>query len=275
VVDASCNEEHELLRTAVSSLDWDAVHLVQSDRASHPHQKNLGLERALRDSDVSLVQFLDDDVAFQPTYLRDCAAVFEREQDLVGVCAATTAGADPTQGRANRVFSRIFALSPGPPGSVTRVGRNAGVKFDPEHRTPVRSSWLLGCAMYRRAAVVHQHFWAVQSGYVLFEDVDFSVRARASGGLAFLPWVRLDHQELSRSSPDSVRVGYQLVVNRRRIVGLVAHGSASLFWWSVTGLALRALLGACLGHREARLRLRGIVMGCGHLMRSNWRSDSH
>lgn len=258
VVDASAPANFDRLAALSAKLHEAHVVHVRAHTASITAQRNQGIEVALEHPTWDYIQFMDDDVAFDKDLLLTAATAMQRN-DLGGLCGATISA----RARADAsLFERVFALTPAEPGRISGTGRNAGYAHDNGQSEPLASEWLLGCSMYRRDVVQDHKFW-VQPGYVLFEDAEFSSRvARAGTSIAWLPSLRLDHLELSRSEPDHRRTGYQMVYNRAKLISSsTGHSPTPVFWWSVLGLLGRAAAGSALRRRGSQQRLAGLWQG--------------
>ena len=269
IVDASDPAGFDALERALAGLDADArrcfVHLNAS-RASAPGQRNEGIEHAVARDDWSCIQFLDDDVEVDDDFLaRSMNGLYDG--DWGGVCGVTTDGAWARR-RGRRLFEAIFCLAPGPAGSLSATGRNAAFSYDPCRTGVVGAQWLLGVAMFRRAVVEQIRYWDEQDGYVLFDDVEFSVRVARRWQIGTMPSLRIEHQELSRTDPDAERSAFQMTYNRYRVLRSARARVGLAFYWSVMGLLVRAIISALLGRRSGRERIRGTLTGLRAILAS-------
>jgi GT2 family glycosyltransferase len=273
VVDSSDGDAFDALEHDLAALDASArarvVHL-RASRASAPGQRNEGIEHAVGLADWTCLQFLDDDVEVDDDFLaRSMAGLYAGAWG--GVCGVTTDGAWARPvGR--RVFERLFCLAPGPAGSLSAAGRNSAFSYDAARTGVFGAQWLLGVSMFRREVVEQVRYWDEQDGYVLFDDVEFSVRVARRWAIGVMPSVRIEHQELSRNAPDDERSAFQMTYNRYRVLRSARSRPGLAFWWSVAGLLLRAAVSAGLGRRSGRLRVRGTLAGVRAIRASRGRA---
>jgi len=113
--------------------------------------------------------------------------------------------------------------------------------------------------MYRTCLFQRQAFNESLTGYALFEDVEFSSRAKSFGSLVVDPSARLDHLRSAAGRLNARAYARMSVVNRHRFARQHRPGirAAMAYWWSVLGL---------VGLQSAQ-----VVHDHGHLNREQWR----
>lgn len=230
------------------------------ERASLPHQRNVGAEIAIA-AGAEVICFLDDDVRPRPDYLRRLADLLER--DTVGVVGGVSGTSGWTQAvlkTTHTLYNRLFLLAGRADGRILRSGYNMPVDaVDPGVHS---AQWLFGCSMWRADVLRQYRFHDNLPGSALFEDVEFSLRVGKEYLLLVDTSAHLDHLLEMEGRPD-MRLHYERIArNRAEVVRAMGGGVLRwlAFWWSVTGDAAR-LLRHVHSSGDYRYRLRGLVRG--------------
>lgn len=245
VVDASVGEEAERALRGLSRLEKLAhcvLYLrVDAERAGLTKQRNF----SLRVVGTDLVAFFDDDVVLLPRCLSEMESTLRVRGDAVGAGAAVEGEAIPRIWRLRRKVRIVPTLEP---GRYCRSGMSIPWGFLADGSGPAEGDWLPGCGMMWRAAVARDlSFREAFSGYGQGEDLEFCLRARASGKLLLIPTARLRHLHEPAGRPDGFRLGYAAIYNRYRIHRDVFGRGRDALWfayaWSLDTLLLaRSLL---------------------------------
>jgi GT2 family glycosyltransferase len=237
------------------------VRLEFTDVASLPSQRNAGVASLLaHETPVDLVQFLDDDVSPRADYMLRLASLFAR--DTVGaVAGASGISLDrlPVRNSLVAFYRRFFGLYSPRGGALLPGGHNMPVAVPTGRDAVVEADWLFGCSMWRLPVLRSSRFSDVMPGGALFEDVEFSVRARRAGRLVVDTGARIEHALAAEGRPDT-RTHHQRWVRNRYavVVAMGRDGSKVWFWWSTLGYFLaiaRHLLGRDAEYRQAALGL--------------------
>ena len=233
VVDGS---EDDSTETAMKQLEPDAGHAgprylrVEPQDRGLTRQRNVGIAR----TSGSLVAFLDDDTIPEPSYFAEILACFDRHEDAVGIGGYVT-GVEWTRAvashrksletfrldgwqrredyrwRARRLLGLTDAMSP---GCMPPSGHGRPQSFLPPDRRDHSVEFLLGAATTWRRSVTDQvEFSPFFDGYGLYEDLEFSTRARAHGSLVVCGAARLEHCHEPLGRPNAFRYGHMVARN--------------------------------------------------------------
>lgn len=270
VVDSSDLDVRDKVRDAVTRAAVPAVY-VHSDVASLPRQRNLGIEWLEAHSpDTQLVQFLDDDVAPAPDYVRRLATLLRT--DTVGAIAGVSGISlelEPPRRLIGRTYRRAFGLWSPREGVLLPGGHNIPVSrpADGADPDPIEVDWLFGCSMWRRDVVSRLRFCDGMPGGALFEDVEFSARASRLGQLVVDPGARLVHALASEGRVDTCHHHRRWVRNRYEVVRAMGpRGSRWWFWWSTLGYAAAIGRHAARGDADYRRALHGVIDGAADVV---------
>jgi GT2 family glycosyltransferase len=267
IVDASGERESRAVEQFVETVRENglSVVLLRAERPSMTGQRNQGVRHVQSHfPSIRFVQVFDDDVRPDVDHLARSVAVFTEpgNEDVGGVTGVTSGGPIGQVRGPMRIYLKMFGLLPGRPGSLSRAGRSARYPEAPRPARAVAVEWVLGCSMFRTEVYSGESYWEPTASYVLYEDVDFSVRLRRRWRLVLLPDLVMEHDELSSSSPDYYQMGFQEVAHRHRVVSQLREaGSLAGYWWSVVGLLILLALRAARRPRRDLRRLGGAIAG--------------
>jgi GT2 family glycosyltransferase len=234
-------------------------------------QRNLAIE--LVPDAIDYVLLADDDVVFHPDYVRLLSGVFSADHGRTVAGAAGVARREGSEApRWLRGYSRLFLL-----GGRRAEGRvlASGVNVAPPSEGDcVEADWLFGCAMYRRSVFAQLRFAEELAGYSLYDDVDFSMRARAAGRLVVCPKARVTHNRSPRMRPDICSAAAMEVTNRYWLVRRHAPFLRNRFayWWSIVGLLILDVVRSLARQPGSFERLRGMVRGVRAILDSKGRA---
>jgi GT2 family glycosyltransferase len=259
VVDSS--DHHEAAEQVVARNSPSESTFVCSDRASTPHQRNLGVEALLRSDGLpDYVAFLDDDVRPAAGYLSRLVSLLEGDGRLAGACGVTDDLQVPPPLHF-RLYGTVFRLWSARQGALLRSGVNVPVRQ--AAGGPHRSSWLIGCSVWRGKTFEAHRFHESMPGCALFEDVEFSGRVGRTASLAVDTEALLHHMYAAEGRADTEMQSFRWIRNRYEVVCTVHRSRISklVFWWSTAG-ELLLLATKCLKDRTRhRAALRGAVRG--------------
>jgi glycosyltransferase involved in cell wall biosynthesis len=217
------------------------ISLIYRRKATPGLTASRNLAVSIASGDV--LSFLDDDVILDQTYYNRVMEAFEQDSShsIVGVTGAIKVQTHPIK----RMFLRFFGLESGQPGKVQACGAVTLVRAG-EIDQPVRVEWLSGCNMnFRRWVFENYRFDEQDSGYVLWEDRDFTYPIGQKHILIALPDATLIHKKSSVSRDSAKNLGRMEIFHLGRF--FLAHRSHNNFnWialgWAFVGIALKNFL---------------------------------
>jgi GT2 family glycosyltransferase len=219
-------------------------------------QRNKGLVQIDGRADVAV--FFDDDFAPAENWLEQCAGLFNLEPDIAGANGIVVRDGIKGEPISWQEAALLIASHGQEPLVVSRI---------PD---------LYGCNMaFRMSAIDEIQFDERLVLYGWLEDKDFSRKAAKNGGLVQCNSLIGVHLGLQAGRVSGKRYGYSQVVNAWY---LYRKGSLSLREASVN--ILKALIANAAksigkqGHIDRRGRLRGNLVGVGHLLSGACRPES-
>lgn len=266
VVDGSAGPTAER-NQAVAAEASIAVRYVRVEPAQRglTRQRNRGIAEMHTD----VVAFLDDDTVPSAGYFEELERRLLEREDAVGVGgwiddglwqriagslesapSDLAASARFRGGRLRigdyerplgarwRLRRALGLVPPFEPGRIPPEGHGWPVSFVPPIDAPIEVDCLMGGASaWRRTLFDHVQFSPWFDGYGLYEDQDFSIRARRRGALVLCPTARLDHLHEPSARPRAMHYGRMVVCNGWRVWRTAnpkpALGS-KMRWWLVT-----------------------------------------
>lgn len=216
VADASDESEWQENQRLISRCKLDIKHLF-SPIQSLTYQKNMAVRVVLSQPGIRFVQVLDDDTIPDFDHLETLQNTLLGNPGAVGVSGITIPRwTQPNTPAPIRAVFRLCGLDSQVHGRVTAAG--IGIPVNTSLLEVQESQWLFGCSMWRREIFLHLHYAPDFLGSGLFEDVEFSTRARHRGSLLVNPSATLLHQMADSGRPDSFLYSYRFVRNRRRVI---------------------------------------------------------
>lgn len=244
VVDASPDEETRRVVEALAGGSGSRLEycLAPPGERGLTRQRNLGIAG----TDEPLVAFLDDDTVPSPEYFAELVAALRRDPGLVGVGGRIRDGLwrerggvwIRPEGLRWSLRRRLGLDSPAPAGRMTDRGHPRPLSFLPPDGRDHEVDFVMGGAsLWRRSLLERVPFSRWFEGYGLYEDMDFSLRARRHGRLLFVGAAVLDHLHEPAGRPPAFRYGRMVVRNGWRVWRQWARhppARARLHWWAVT-----------------------------------------
>jgi len=202
------------------------VTYIHTETKSVTAQRNTGVNRLL-ELGVDFIQVLDDDTAPRENYLEILLSCLLRNPEVAGV-----SGVAPVEGAKKsaplvRLAFVIAGLDSYRPGAVSAAG--IGIPVDCSKGEPTRSEWLIGCSMWRASVFHAEVFDQTLKGSSLFDDVDFSVRARRLGDLVVFCSAVLDHDMSPDFRPNLGLHHYRFSRNRWLVMRSLRAGTVRHF----------------------------------------------
>jgi GT2 family glycosyltransferase len=216
IADSSDENDAYLNRNLLVGRSLNIQYLATASK-SLTRQKNLAIRTSLEIDAVQFIQILDDDTVPDSDHLLTLRDTLMSLTGAVGVSGITLPRwSPPNTPRFIRAVFKFFGLDSDIPGSVTAAG--IGIPIDTTSNRTQRSDWLYGCSMWRRFVFQRLEYEPDFVGSALFEDVEFSTRARALGELFVNPRATLNHNVSEIGRPDSRTYAYRFVRNRLRVI---------------------------------------------------------
>ncbi|MDB4907138.1 MAG: glycosyltransferase family 2 protein [Gemmatimonadetes bacterium] len=257
VVDASADDRTSAVVCDVmreSSALPLTYHRVPLEAGGLTYQRNFGAALACGE----IISFVDDDTIPETDFFAELERCFARHPSAVGVGGFISneiewaRGVPPsptrfTAGEWSRELPvqfrlrRTFGLhSTAPLGHIPQSGYGWPVGFIPPDGADHRVEYLVGATFaFRRSLLEQQRFSSYFTGYGLFEDTDFCVRALAHGELYLATRARIRHLYCQDARPSPRRFG-RMVVRNAWFVWRRRWPSPSLAnvirWWATTVL---------------------------------------
>jgi GT2 family glycosyltransferase len=213
-----------------SSVPGLRYHLAPPEHRGLTRQRNFGVQRATGE----IISFLDDDTVPDADYFSETLACFARHPEALAVggrIANETVWRKAGEGKAKslatfrfgdwerseglrRRLRRLLGLeSPLPPGWMPPFGHGRSADFPPDGLDHAVEYVMGGVSSWRRRIFAEQQFSKFFSGYGLYEDLDFCVRAAARGKLYVCTRATVAHYHAPGARPNQFRYGAMVVRN--------------------------------------------------------------
>ena len=245
-----------------NDFKFNSFKYIHTKIQSSAVQRNMGIDIVSQESEY--VFFLDDDVSPPRDYITELSSLFQ-DLDIIGVSGVAVCQTQEVRGSANlfaMLFRRLFTLYSNAEGSITAGGISIPVK--PGDYEPRKTSWLIGCAAWRRSAIRETCFETDFMGYSLGEDVIFSIKMSRKGTLITNPKLLLMHNESRRGRPSQKHFWKYWMVYRWRVCKL--HNSSKIkgiffYWWASLGQLLILMCLFVLRRETHRGSIGGMMIG--------------
>jgi GT2 family glycosyltransferase len=213
VVDSSLAQSASANKLICEKLGGKSVELVylHTNVQSVTVQRNMGLDY-LAVKSLDFVQILDDDTCPSVDHFSILAGFLSENSDVVGVSGIAPNEDTRSSSKLKRLPFVLAGLDSYRGGAVSRAGVGIPVSFD--DLRPQESEWLIGCSMWKFQLAKSLRFDETMRGSCLFDDVDYSIRAREKGRLFVLTAARLNHAMSQVNRPDLALFHYRFSRNR-------------------------------------------------------------
>jgi GT2 family glycosyltransferase len=257
VVDSSLAQSASANKFICKKLGGKSVELVylHTNVQSVTVQRNMGLDY-LAVKSLDFVQILDDDTCPSVDHFSILAGFLSENSDVVGVSGIAPNRDTRSSSKLKRLPFVLAGLDSYRGGAVSRAGVGIPVSFD--DLRPQESEWLIGCSMWKFELAQSLRFDDTMRGSCLFDDVDYSIRARERGRLFVLTAAKLNHSMSQMNRPDLSLFHYRFSRNRLIVIRSMRakFGQYLLFGFSVVfhsaTVAFRGLL-------EPQIRLESLL----------------
>ncbi len=230
-------------------------------------QRNIGIEKT--DLNTDLISFLDDDLVLDKNYLFEIEKTFLTKDDAVGVGGIITNDYhqwepvtqfenknkigyfyfDGWKRKENKryILRKLLGLVPTThPAKTGGYSHERSVGFLPPTGKTYEVDFIMGgVATYKKKLFDNINFSEFFVHYGLYEDKDFSLRARKFGKLYVNTNAQVEHFHDPLGRPNSFRYGKMVVWNGWR-VWRVSNPNPSIKqkiqWWTVTLLLTKIRL---------------------------------
>jgi len=263
VVDASEHEHFQRMMDLISHFSDFKYHHVDTNNKGLTRQRNLGVR--LINSQSTHVTFLDDDLVLESDFLANLETAFIHHADATGI-----SGMDMVENRYFKVeksnnysnirfykwgewvikdplryvLRKIFGLmSEYPPEIIPPYGHGRN-GYPPDGNIYQVDHIMGGIATYQSWIFKHISFSERFTGYGLYEDFDFSVRASAFGKLFVNTNAKVHHYHDPSGRPNYFRYG-RMVVRNGWYVWRCKHpdpGFVNVYKWHAITLLLAFIL---------------------------------
>lgn len=291
IVDGSQDNETQI---AISNMQVEKMQIryykVNEQDRGLTKQRNFGIAKIPKDTEI--VAFLDDDIKVEPDYFKELINTYRLYPEAIGA-----GGLDlkentfflkipgvrynwfkyyeldgwVTRESARNMMRKLIGMMPSlQPGLIPEYshGRSSlppnGLVYEVEH-------FMGGISSYRTGLFKHLEFSEYFTGYGLYEDFDFCVRALKFGKLYVNTAAKVWHYHESSGRPDFYKYG-KMVVRNGWYVWRVRFPNptfaSKIKWHSITiFLAHVRLLNSITGpdHRNAFMDYLGRVSAWGIL----------
>jgi GT2 family glycosyltransferase len=239
----------------VAHLKNTRVVYLESEEKSLTAQKNLALDYLEAHENLFAVQILDDDTMPTLGFFQEQMNYLVKNPDVLGVSGLTFGTMQSQQNPETALVEfllRLVGFTAGSPGEVSRAGNGLPVSMD--QSGPVEAEWLIGCSMWKSEVFNSVRYLGSLKGSCLFEDVEFSVRAKGLGRLVVLPQVKLEHFEASEQRPNNELFAYRFNRNRFFVIRALPNPFVSRFYYFLSSLALVIyyFVNTAFGGKESR-----------------------
>lgn len=263
IVDASEGGFQQQLMTVMAEFTFVKYHMVNAYNKGLTRQRNIGVQ--LINNRSTHVTFLDDDLVLEPDFLAYLETSLLEQPDSIGVSGLDMIenryfkaenGLDYGQLRFYRlgdwvikeplryILRKIFGLMSNYPPEIIPPyghGRNG---YPPDGKIYPVDHIMGGIATYQAWILKHISFSERFTGYGLYEDFDFSVRASVFGKLYVNTNARVHHYHDPSGRPNYLRYG-RMVVRNGWYVWRVKHpipGFKNVVKWHAITLLLAFVL---------------------------------
>ena len=232
-------------------------------------QRNIGMK--MLSSECDYLCFLDDDVQPDPDYIFRLIEGLEKTGGIgISGIALNPLKRDLLRTKPNGPYGflqRFFGLDSLRDGALLKSGVNIPIRT--YEGAIQKVEWLIGCSIWKYDQVSDLKFEADFMGQSLSEDVIFSYRASSRGELFVDPKIHLNHSESEIGRPKGLEFWSMWVVNRSRLVNLVAKNNLQLFPYHFAnfGQFLSLVYGGIFISKQLPVQALGIPLGYLRLAR--------
>lgn len=233
IIDGSLNDE---TKKVLAEKNYDLnirYHLVEKEFRGLTRQRNFGVERV--DQSMDVVAFLDDDIRLEKNYFNELMQPYMQDETVVGVGGCTTNEVQwfkheesvecPSKsycmdGYRRRESSRyrlrkFLGLVPSTqPGVISSYSHERPVAFLPPSDKWYEVDFMMGgIASFKKSLFDKIGFSHYFEGYGLYEDKDFTLRARKHGKLIVNTKAKLEHLHDPNGRPNKFYYGVMVIRN--------------------------------------------------------------
>ena len=233
IIDGSLNEEtKDILKEKQYNLNI-RYFLVEKEFRGLTRQRNYGVERVREDMD--LIAFLDDDIRLDVNYFKELVEPYINDDQVIGVGGCTTNEVSWSKQDASTVCTNryycidgyvrkeslryrlrgLLGLVPSTqPGVISTYSHERPVAFLPPSDKYYEVDFMMGgIASFKKILFDQISFSHYFEGYGLYEDKDFTLRARALGKLIVNTKAKLEHLHDPSGRPNKFYYGQMVIRN--------------------------------------------------------------
>ncbi len=190
VVDSSDIEFHKNQNVSIINSHKLNIDYFWTPVSSTSAQRNIGLKHLMKMSNIDFILFLDDDTYPDQNYVQQLLNSFESlGSDFIGGMGIDT---NHTYNHSKFIefLKRIALFSSKYKGKILKSG-HCSQPYDGKNHNVIEVEWLWSCSLWKKSAINNLFFPEIYDGYVLGEDILFSIKARERGKLFCNPKAQL------------------------------------------------------------------------------------
>jgi glycosyltransferase involved in cell wall biosynthesis len=259
IVDSS-----DSLNIEIQERNSDSLVYIHTKYKSAAYQRNIGLREVMqRNTQISYLAFLDDDVVIDESYLIGLVSTLALEPSLAGV-SGIVLELDPSNQK-DLQAKQVYFKRQKRGGTIDKFVVNHPVKQSSKLQY---ANWLMGCAVWRMQDIVRAGSW-FESDFMrqsLFEDVIFSHKLSHHYKLAVDSNIRFQHLLASAERPISLVHSSDWVLHRFRLVKLDKCFGYLGYLSSICLMIIKSLLKIFTKHGAPReFSAKGLLIGIKRL----------
>ena len=232
VVDGSSDEEtkHALENRNYSALEY---YKIAEGQEGLTKQRNFGISLLMKNNEVEIVCFLDDDTVLTPSYFENLISTYSYYPNAVGaggyileevewkfkqegktVSEFEIDGWVRKFGQRNLLRKRLGLLSDKPPGIMPEFSNGLSISFlPPSGKIYPVDFFMGGVSSWKKTVFTKIRFSEYFKGYGLYEDLEFCLRASELGELYVNTAAKLYHLHDKSGRPNRFNYGKMVIIN--------------------------------------------------------------
>ena len=282
IVDGSTDDETEKM---IESETFETLHLkyykVPDNQRGLTKQRNYGVARVSEDIDV--IAFLDDDTELDKNYFLEIEKTYGRYPDAIGVSGYITNevkwekqnkkhkgigwfcydGWCRKEDLRNRLRRLLGLMPDNAPSTISGYANERAIGGIPPSGHIYKADYLQGAMMcFKKSVFDSLTFSNYFEGYGLYEDKDFSLRARQLGSHYINTNAKLAHYHDPLGRPNYIQYGKMTIRNGWRVwrIAVPTPGTKNIFkWYTVSILLMYARIGGLIKGPDRRKALEEII----------------
>ena len=275
IIDGSTDDETKRM---IESENFETLYLryykVSENQRGLTKQRNYGVARVSEDMDI--VAFLDDDTELDKNYFFEIEKTYKRYPDAIGVSGYITNevkwerqskkhkgigwfcydGWCRREDLRNRLRKLIGLMPDNAPSTISAYANERAVGGIPPSGNIYEADYLQGAMMCFKKSIFNSiSFSHYFEGYGLYEDRDFSLRARQYGPHYINTNAKLAHYHDPLGRPNYIQYGKMTIRNGWRVwrIAVPNPDAKNIFkWYAVSVLLMYARIGGLVKGPDRR-----------------------